>query len=105
MAEKWGDDNLWRFDSDYPLLPMAPQCRMTMVARVGIRDGDVVDPGIVPCSINVLGQPEPLRLDGERGREIGRYLQRANADAGLAARLERAPGVTLGGYETLVLRA
>jgi poly-gamma-glutamate synthesis protein (capsule biosynthesis protein) len=105
MAEKWGDDNLWRFDSDYPLLPMAPQCRMTMIARVGIRDGDVVDAGIVPCAINALGQPEPLRLDSERGREIGRYLQRANADAGLAAQLERAPGVTLGGYEALVLRA
>lgn len=82
----------------YPLLPMHPDARMTVIAVCEF-DAGGVRAGVVPCKLNPAGQPVPLELDSDAGAEVAAYLERLNREAGLRARWRR--GETAGGQPIL----
>ncbi|WP_051792671.1 CapA family protein [Amycolatopsis jejuensis] len=63
----------------YPLLPMHPDARMTMVAVCELTPAGLVRAGFVPCRINPAGQPDPRGT----GEEIVEYVRSLIAQAGL----------------------
>lgn len=69
----------------YPLLPMHPEARMTMVAVCDFLEDGTILAGAVPCRLNSAGQPIPLRLEDADGREVADYLGQLNTSQGLRA--------------------
>ncbi len=86
---------------DYPLLPMHPESRISMIARLGFRDGRVSSVGIVPAYILPNGQVEALDPETERGREVLAYLQRVTREADLASELRNDGAQRLAGHPVL----
>lgn len=87
----------------YPLLPMHPDARMTVIAVCEFDDAGGVRAGVVPCKLNPAGQPVPLELDSEAGAEVAAYLEWLNREAGLRARWQR--GETTAGRPMLEIVA
>lgn len=69
----------------YPLLPMHPDARMTVIGIVEFRR-DGIYAGVVPRMLNPAGQPSPLPLESDDGARVVAYLERLNRQAGLEAR-------------------
>ncbi|MDQ6898158.1 MAG: CapA family protein [Candidatus Dormibacteraeota bacterium] len=90
---------------DYPLLPMHPETRMTMIATCEIVDGEVASAGVLPCYIEPDGMVTPLRPDTVRGAQVAEYLERIGVEAELGARLLRDDGFQLGGHPLLRVAA
>lgn len=68
-------------DPSMPTYPFHPDSRHTIIARVSLADDGTLSAGFVPCYIDRLGRPEPLRAtDG--GQRVFDYVQRLNHEAG-----------------------
>lgn len=68
----------------YPLLPMHPEARMTMVAILELSADGTIRAGAVPCELNPDGQPVPLDAR-TTGRHVLDYLRMLNASQELGA--------------------
>lgn len=88
---------------DYPMLPMHPESRISMVGCCSISGGQVITTGIVPAYILPNGQVEPLDPGEKRGREILEYLQRITAEADLGSEVLD-EGARFAGHPVLSVR-
>jgi poly-gamma-glutamate synthesis protein (capsule biosynthesis protein) len=90
--------------ADYPMLPMHPESRISMVACCGFVGGKLDSVGIVPAYILPNGQVEPLDPGEGRGREVFEYLQRVTQEADLGSEVLHDGSRTLGGHPVLSVR-
>ncbi|WP_033294591.1 CapA family protein [Amycolatopsis jejuensis] len=74
MAEHAGEYGYGYRDDGYPLLPMHPEARMTMLAVLDIDAGGAVSAGVVVARINPAGQPVPLDPASADGSAVVDYL-------------------------------
>jgi capsule synthesis protein PGA_cap len=86
----------------WPLLPMPPECRMTVFAWAMADEHGCTDVGVLPCRLTPDGLVNPLRLDSPEGDEVIRYLDNCNTAPRLAGRLAPS-GVRIAGFDTLRL--
>lgn len=82
---------------DYPLLPMHPESRISMVGCLEFDKSGVRRVGLIPAYILPNGQTEPLDPATDHGREIFDYLVEATRASGLQSTLEAGGDWTLGG--------
>ncbi|WP_341952978.1 CapA family protein [Salinibacterium sp. TMP30] len=88
----------------YPLLPMHPEARMSMVAVCDFMEDGSIRAGAVPCRLNPEGQPIPLSLNDAAGREVEEYLGELNTSQGLRGRWQPSQ-TTVAGFPLLELVA
>jgi poly-gamma-glutamate capsule biosynthesis protein CapA/YwtB (metallophosphatase superfamily) len=88
LLERQADEYAPRPYDDYPLLPMHPESRISMVACLEFSKGGLDRVGLIPALIMPNGQTEPLDPSTEKGREIFDYLVRATSEAGLESTIE-----------------
>jgi hypothetical protein len=79
LAEDWVPD----FDSLYNFPPAA---RMSMIARIEVADGKVVEAGFLPLWIDRDAVPRLLPPEDPRFGEVIDYMTAITAEAGLNAR-------------------
>ena len=89
---------------DYPMLPMHPESRISMVACCTFRGGELGSVGIVPAYILPNGQVEPLDPTEGRGREVFEYLQRITGEADLRSEVIHDGKWKVGGNPVLTVR-
>lgn len=65
-------------DDGYPLLPMHPEARMTMIAVCDFGADSEVQAGAIVCRLNPEGQPVPLSPREAAGQEVVEYLRWLN---------------------------
>lgn len=82
---------------DYPLLPMHPESRISMVGCLELDKSGVRRVGLIPAYILPNGQTEPLDPATDHGREIFDYLVEATRASGLQSTLETGGSWSLGG--------
>jgi hypothetical protein len=87
--------------ADYPLLPMHPDSRNTMVAAIRFVDGKVADVGAIPCRINPKGQPHAVSLDTPEGRDWLAFFGEVSERSGTTAAFEAGQ---ISGRDALVFR-
>ena len=88
--------------ADYPLLPMHPNSRNTMIATVRFVDGKVAETGAIPCRINPQGQPHPVRLDRPEGQAWLAFFREVSQKSGMTAAI--LTGRQIAGQDALVYR-
>jgi poly-gamma-glutamate synthesis protein (capsule biosynthesis protein) len=103
VAEAYGEFAIQAHE-DFPLLPMHPNARMTMIAACHIRDGEVEQAGAIPCWINAQGQPHSVEVESAAGQRWLDYFQGTARAEGFETLVEPAPGQGPGGADLLVLR-
>jgi poly-gamma-glutamate capsule biosynthesis protein CapA/YwtB (metallophosphatase superfamily) len=72
----------------WPLLPLHPDTRMTVMACVVANASRVEQVGFVPCRLRADGRVQPVHPHSDEGREVVAYVQRCIASQGLQARLD-----------------
>lgn len=82
---------------DYPLLPMHPESRISMVGCLELDKSGVKRVGLIPAYILPNGQTEPLDPATAQGKQIFDYLAEATEASGLQSKLSAEAGWTLGG--------
>ncbi|MBO9521365.1 MAG: CapA family protein [Nocardioidaceae bacterium] len=101
MREHAGEYGYW-YREGYPLLPMHPEARMTVVAVCDLDAAGRPSIGVVPCVLTPEGQPVPLQADQEEGSVVVDYLHGLNERAGLSSRWQLGDR-TVGGFRVLDL--
>lgn len=86
----------------WPLLPMHPDARMTMVAWVDVDDaGAIVAAGFVPCTLSPDGRVQPHDPRSEEGQRVVDYVERGCETQGLASTLSVTDDYALDGLATV----
>jgi poly-gamma-glutamate synthesis protein (capsule biosynthesis protein) len=84
----------------WPLMPLHPDARMTVMAWARASAGGIAEVGFVPCMLRPDGRVEPVDPASDEGRQVIAYVERCNASQGLDARI--APhGTPIGGHAAL----
>jgi poly-gamma-glutamate synthesis protein (capsule biosynthesis protein) len=82
----------------WPLLPMHPDSRMTMVGWVETDDkGAPAAAGFVPCALTPDGRVHPHDAGSDTGRSVARYVERCCDAERLAVRLRVSGGRSFAG--------
>jgi len=97
VLERQADAYAPRPYDDYPLLPMHPESRISMVACLEFAEGGIDRVGIIPALIMPNGQTEPLDPTTDKGREIYEYLVRSTSQAELGSEISADGDWTLAG--------
>ena len=85
----------------WPLLPLHPESRMTVLAWARVEGKAVVDIGVLPCRLRPDGRVHPVAPGSDEGREVLAYLERCNTTQGLNGRLEAEGAPVLAGHATV----
>lgn len=72
----------------WPLLPLHPDTRMTILAWALIDSSGVHEVGFVPCKLTPDGLVHPCKLDSQDGKEVIDYMERCIASQGLNGKLD-----------------
>lgn len=84
----------------WPLLPLHPESRMTLLAWAAVQGGAFARIGFLPCRLRPDGQVHPADPDSPEGREVVEYMTQCCETQGLNARL--APcDLQLAGHRTV----
>ncbi|MEU6586578.1 CapA family protein [Nocardia sp. NPDC046763] len=98
--KKYGEYGMWPREG-WPMLPMHPDARLTMLAYLRF-DGDrLTDVGFVPCTMTPDGRVMPRRLDSPEGTQVVDYLRQVTADEGLPTSYRPLTGRQLGGFDVM----
>jgi Bacterial capsule synthesis protein PGA_cap len=87
----------------YPLLPFAPESRMTVAAIVSLPAGGTPEVGLIPVMIRPSGAAEPVDPAEDEGRCIADYLNECCSRAGFRTVITPA-GRSFAGHSYLVAR-
>lgn len=85
----------------WPLLPMHPDARMTVMAFASAGPSGFDAVGLVPCRLRADGRVQPVPLHGDEGREIAAYLQRCNSSQRLNGLIDPTQRWEVGGAQAL----
>jgi poly-gamma-glutamate synthesis protein (capsule biosynthesis protein) len=89
----------------WPLLPMHPDARMTMLAWTDVDRGGVRAAGLLPCTLAPDGRVHPHDARSDAGRSVLAYLQRACDAQDLGVTLTESERVRIGGLTTAEFEA
>jgi poly-gamma-glutamate synthesis protein (capsule biosynthesis protein) len=84
----------------WPLLPMHPDARMTMLAWAEMDGRRCTGIGFVPCRLRPDGRVQAVSPDCDEGREVLAYMEKCQATQGLNGRIEGG-GPPIGGCASL----
>ena len=85
----------------WPLLPMHPDTRLTVLAWAKIEDRRISAIGFVPCRLRPNGQVEAVSPDSVEGSEVVEYLRKCCVKQNLNARILPENSLTLGNLPTM----
>jgi poly-gamma-glutamate synthesis protein (capsule biosynthesis protein) len=85
----------------WPLLPMHPDARLTLMAWATFDGARATAIGFVPCRLRPDGRVEVVNPESEEGREVVAYLEQCQTTQDLNGRFE--PGPEIGGYRSLAV--
>lgn len=85
----------------WPLLPLHPDTRMTVMACALAGPGGFERIGFVPCRLRPDGRVQAVPLQGDEGREVVAYLERCNNSQRLRGRVDHASTWNLGCAQAL----
>jgi poly-gamma-glutamate synthesis protein (capsule biosynthesis protein) len=86
---------------DYPLLPMHPNRRNTMIAAIRFADGKVAEAGALPCRINPKGQPHTVSMESPEGGVWLEFFREASEKGATRATIEAGK---IAGHDALLFR-
>ena len=87
---------------DWPLLPLHPDARMTMLAYALVsRAGAVDDIGFLPARLTKTGQVVPVSTTSAQGRQIIEYVMKGISTQNLNGLVLSEDTITLGGHKTV----
>lgn len=84
----------------WPLMPMHPDARMTLLGWTRSQRNRVAEMGFVPCRLRADGRVQAVAPDSEEGREVVAYLEQCQTTQKLNGRIEGG-GPTIGGFASL----
>lgn len=85
----------------WPLLPLHPDTRMTLLAWARAGTGGVREIGFIPCRLCPDGRVVAVDPTSEEGREVVDYVERCNASQKLNARITADDAPSLAGHKAL----
>lgn len=85
----------------WPLLPLHPDTRMTLLGWAKAEGSRITDVGFVPCRLRPNGQVIAVHPDSAEGREIIEYVDRCNRSQKLNGRLTRENAPVIGGHPSV----
>jgi poly-gamma-glutamate capsule biosynthesis protein CapA/YwtB (metallophosphatase superfamily) len=95
-------DSFWIFPRDgWPLLPMHPDTRMTMMGWAMIKENRIVDIGFIPCRLREDGRVFAVDPKSTEGREIVDYLSKGNRRHSLNGKPQLSGAPLVGGCATV----
>ncbi len=97
VLERQADEFAPRPYDDYPLLPMHPESRISMVACLEFGEVGLSGVGFVPAMIRPDGSTEPLDATSDEGAELLEYFRRSTEAALLGSRLAVDPDWRMAG--------
>jgi len=100
LAKAQGDAYTLAPRDGWPLLPMHPDARMTLLAWADVRGGRTESIGFVPCRLRPDGRVQAVSPDSEEGREVVAYVERCQSTQRLNGRVEGG-GPVIGGHSSL----
>jgi hypothetical protein len=68
---------------DYPAFPFPPDSRKTLIAKAVISGGKIKKVSFLPTIINTRAEPEILKADDKRFKQIVKYMKDISKDQGL----------------------
>jgi len=77
----------WEIDTDYPTYPFPADSRKTILVKCLISDKRIQGVSFLPVYINKKGQPEVLKAEDERCREVFDYMNWVCKEVGFDTRL------------------
>jgi poly-gamma-glutamate synthesis protein (capsule biosynthesis protein) len=84
----------------WPLLPMHPDARMTLMAWAQVQGKKVTAIGFVPCRLRPDGRVQAVSAECEEGREVVAYMEKCQSMQRLNGRIEGG-GPLIGGNASL----
>jgi poly-gamma-glutamate synthesis protein (capsule biosynthesis protein) len=84
----------------WPLLPLHPDTRMTLLAYAQIGKDRPTEVGFLPCWLTPEGPVVPYDAKSPKGREVVDYMTKCNTTQGLNGVFVSDGGIELGGYAT-----
>jgi hypothetical protein len=72
----------------WPLMPMHPDARMTLMAWAALKGGRAEAIGFVPCRLRPDGRVQAVSPESEEGREVVAYMEKCQTTQGLNGRIE-----------------
>lgn len=85
----------------WPLLPMHPDTRMTVLAWAQATASGVTEIGILPCMLRPDGSVEPVDATSDEGLAVAEYLKRCNETQTLDGLITTDGAPRLAGFQTL----
>lgn len=85
----------------WPLLPLHPDSRMTLLGWARILDGAIVDVGFVPCRLQPDGRVIAVTPDSNEGREVLDYVALCNESQKLNGKIVTGGAPIVGGCESV----
>ena len=90
------------WNDDWPLLPLHPDARMTMLAYALVsRAGAVDDIGFLPARLTKTGHVVPISTTSDEGRQVIEYVMKGISTQNLNGRVLSEDTITLGGHKTV----
>ena len=87
---------------DWPLLPLHPDARMTMLGYALVsRAGAVDDVGFLPARLTKTGHVVPVGTTSDEGRQVIEYVMKGILSQHLNGVVSNQDAITLGGYPTV----
>ncbi|ARK29917.1 CapA family protein [Halalkalibacter krulwichiae] len=87
--EAWSNKRMELFgfvpDLEYPTYPFHPEAIYTMIAKVKVKNREIVQTSFVPCIVNKKGQPVVVKQEDE-GQKVFDYMATITQKANLNAR-------------------
>jgi poly-gamma-glutamate synthesis protein (capsule biosynthesis protein) len=85
----------------WPLLPLHPDTRITMLGWAQLREASIRNVGFVPCRLRPDGRVAAVDPDSVEGKEVVEYVSRCNTSQRLNGQVSAENAPTIGGHRSL----
>jgi len=85
----------------WPLLPLHPETRMTLLGWAQAENNTITEVGFIPCRLRPDGRVTAVHPDSIEGKEIVGYVNRCNESQKLNGRLITDGAPVVGGYASV----
>ncbi len=85
----------------WPLLPLHPDTRMTVVGIAEVEAGRIAHVGVLPCRLRPDGGVFAVDIDSAEGGEVLDYLETCNSSQDLNGRIVRRGAPRIAGFRTV----
>lgn len=85
----------------WPLLPLHPDTRMTLLGWARAEERSIIDVGFVPCRLRPDGRVTAVHPASAEGQEVIEYVQRCNQSQNLNGRIVTDGAPAVGGFPSV----